>query len=220
MRERWLHQQSTFRRNKRLVSLALMLFSEKNKKKTHKKQKADNMQWKRQHLQEKMVSLLTSTLDLYFRAQNVRRNKNQFCSSLHFIWHLFFKMLSSYKWVTFTDFFLQVSRIHYSLHIVDCYTHIGYYTHNVLTAVFSLPFVVFCNLPGILNLTLYLNHGVDWSCSSHDTFGISHIQLRSAFFIASENETREWTHCLKVVDLLVYLTWCPNTLSHVSRVQL
>ena len=48
--------------------------------------------------------------------------------------------------------------------IWDCYTHLGCYPHNILSAVLSgllqLLFVIFGNLPGILNLTLYLNLGL------------------------------------------------------------
>ena len=45
----------------------------------------------------------------------------------------------------------------YSVHIVDCFTHLGGYAYNLLAAILSnlllVSFVILCNLPGILNLT-------------------------------------------------------------------
>ena len=69
---------------------------------------------------------------------------------------------------------------YYSLYIANCYTPLGCYIHNVsatvLTNILQVPFVVFGNLLGIMNLTLYLNHRIDcfydlWiSCISHFLF--------------------------------------------------
>ena len=75
-------------------------------------------------------------------------------------------------------------------------------------------FLILGNLPGIQNLTLYLNHtDRQFSFCSPYLVGISHQPL-FAFFTAIETRTRDWTRNL---CLLRYLTWCLNPLNYVSR---
>ena len=93
---------------------------------------------------------------------------------------------------------------YYSLHIVNSYTH------NISAAIFfsllQVPLVVFSNFLGILNLTLYLNHG--------DRLSIVHHPVGILLFLI---RTRDWTHNLQVVvcyniwlDMLTLSVVCPG----------
>ena len=101
---------------------------------------------------------------------------------------------------------------HYSHHLLDCYTHPSHNTHNVSFSccMLQVTFVVFENL---LNLNLYVNHGLDCSYSTVHALTLSHINY---FCLSTAIETRDWTQKLQVVicqDIWQYL----NPLNCVSR---
>ena len=72
-----------------------------------------------------------------------------------------------------------------SLHILDRYTHLGCYIHKVSIDVIS----VVGNLPGILNLTLYLNEDDRLFSLCRSWIGEYITPASLTFFIAFESGT-------------------------------
>ena len=83
---------------------------------------------------------------------------------------------------------------YYSMHIVDCNTHLGCHIHNVSTAVFPgllrKSIVVLGNLPGIQNVTCYLSPVGRLFSFRHPCLWVSRISV-FGFLMAIETGIRD-----------------------------
>ena len=98
-------------------------------------------------------------------------------------------------------------KLDYSLHIADCYIHLGCYTHDlsatILSSLLKVSFIVCSTLPVISNLTLYLNHKgrlFSFCCPCLIVWGISyqsHFCVFHHYWDWDPGLNFTWTHDCK-----------------------